>query len=92
MPPGKGHAFHRHPECEEILYVLDGQAEQWVDNERRLLGPGDVAHIPKNVVHASYNASDRPLVFLAMLSPATGQGPECVEVHDQEPRRSFRRG
>jgi len=90
MPAGKGHAFHKHPGCEEILYVIEGQAEQWVDTERRMLAPGDVAHIPKNVVHATYNPSNRPLVFLAMLSPATDQGPESVDVSGDEPWRSLR--
>ena len=28
IPPGMGHMFHRHPECEEIIYVLEGQVEQ----------------------------------------------------------------
>jgi len=91
MPPGQGHAFHKHPDSEEILYVLEGQAEQWVESERRILSPGEVAHIPKNVVHATFNASDNPLVFLAMLSPAASPGPDCVDVCKEEPWRSLRR-
>src|SRR5690606_22093821 len=75
MPPGKGHAFHTHPEMEEIIYVESGRAEQWVDGERRLLGPGDTAHIPKGLVHGTYNAGDDTLVFLAILSPARVSGP-----------------
>ncbi|MGH7447819.1 MAG: cupin domain-containing protein, partial [Longimicrobiales bacterium] len=35
MPPGKAHAFHRHPEMEEIIYVISGTAEQWVDRDSR---------------------------------------------------------
>ena len=38
MPPGQAHQFHRHPEMEEIIYVLEGTAEQWVDRDKRLLG------------------------------------------------------
>ncbi|MHC4399269.1 MAG: cupin domain-containing protein [Planctomycetota bacterium] len=91
MPPGKAHEFHLHPECEEILYILEGEAEQWVDRERKTLGPGEAAHVPKGVVHATYNRADRPLVFLAMLSPATRQAPECVDVYDEEPWCSLRR-
>ena len=30
MRPGAGHQFHYHPAREEIIYVLDGVAEQWV--------------------------------------------------------------
>lgn len=90
MPPGTGHAFHRHPAMEEIIYVIDGQAEQWVDRESRRLGPGDMAHIPKDVVHGTYNAGDQTLVFLAILSPALFDGPALVDVSLDEPWTSLR--
>ena len=86
---GKAHAFHTHPGCEEIIYIVEGQAEQWVETERRILGPGEVAHIPAGAVHATYNASDRPLVFLAILSPAN-PAPGCVDVSGDAPWRTLR--
>jgi quercetin dioxygenase-like cupin family protein len=92
MPAGKAHEFHKHPDCEEILYILEGQAEQWVEQERRILGPGDVAHIPKGAVHATYNNSDQPLTFLAILGPATDQAPASIDVYDEEPWCSLRQG
>jgi quercetin dioxygenase-like cupin family protein len=90
MPPGKAHQFHRHPELEEIIYIESGTAEQWVDREHRLLGPGESAHIPRDVVHGTYNAGADPLVFLAILSPARFSGPALVDVHREEPWRSLR--
>jgi quercetin dioxygenase-like cupin family protein len=90
MPPGKGHAFHRHPAMEEIIYVISGQAEQWVDRESRVLGPGDVAHIPADMVHGTYNAGDETLVFLAILAPAVFEGPALVDVSGDEPWASLR--
>jgi quercetin dioxygenase-like cupin family protein len=90
MPPGQGHAFHRHPEMEEILYILDGEAEQWVEREKRLLRPGEAAHIPTDRVHATYNAGAGPLRFLAILSPATTTGPALVDVSGEEPWRFLR--
>lgn len=90
MPPGEGHAFHRHPAMEEIIYVISGEAEQWVDHESRVLGPGEIAHIPRNVVHATYNAGEGPLVFLAILSPAKFEGPALIDVSDDEPWASLR--
>ena len=90
MPPGKGHQFHRHPRLEELIYVISGVAEQWVERERRTLETGDVAHIPRDVVHATYNAGSEPLVFLAILSPAKFEGPALVDVHQEEPWRSLR--
>ena len=90
MPSGEAHRFHRHPEMEEIIYVVSGQAEQWVDKQSRLLGPGEVAHVPAGVVHGTWNAGAETLVFLAILSPATCQGPVLVDVHHEEPWRSLR--
>ena len=92
MPPGTGHAFHRHPAMEEIIYVVAGRAEQWVDRESRILGPGEIAHIPKDVVHGTYNAGDTDLVFLAILSPAIFEGPALVDVSGEEPWASLRPG
>jgi quercetin dioxygenase-like cupin family protein len=90
MPPGTGHAFHRHPAMEEIIYVISGTAEQWVDTERRELGPGDIAHIPKDVVHGTYNAGDDTLIFLAILSPAIFEGPALVDVSGEAPWSTLR--
>jgi quercetin dioxygenase-like cupin family protein len=92
MPPGKAHAFHRHPAMEEILYILSGQAEQWVDKESRMLGPGEIAHIPRDMVHGTYNTSNETLVFLAILSPAKFEGPMLVDVSQDEPWATIRKG
>ena len=90
MRPGTGHQFHYHPEREEIIYVVDGVAEQWVDREKRRLKAGESAFIPKNVVHAIFNSSKRPMTFLAILSPADAPGPFLVDCFDDEPWRSLR--
>src|SRR5690242_1302856 len=65
MPPGTAHAFHLHPGREEVLWIVEGRAEQWVDRERMLLGPGDSAFIPPDTVHGIYNDSDQVVRFLA---------------------------
>ena len=92
MPRGKAHEFHVHPTMEEIIYVLEGKAEQWVDREMRVLGPGEMAHIPMNVVHGTYNAGSGVLRFLAILSPAKFKGPALIDKSNEEPWRSMRRG
>lgn len=91
IPPGQAHQFHRHPEMEEIIYVLSGLAEQWVDCDRRILTPGQIAHIPKDVVHGTYNAGNTALDVLAILSPAKIAGPPLVDVSEEEPWKSLRR-
>ncbi len=90
MPPGQAHKFHRHPAMEEIIYVISGHGEQWVDTKSRILGPGEIAHIPRDVVHGTYNTSGEELVFLAILSPAKFEGPWLVDVSGEEPWRSIR--
>jgi quercetin dioxygenase-like cupin family protein len=91
LPAGEGHNFHTHPELEEAIYVLEGEVEQWVEREKRLLKPGEVAHIPRGVVHATFNPTARDAVILAILSPATQRGPFAVDVSGEAPWRSLRR-
>jgi quercetin dioxygenase-like cupin family protein len=90
LPAGEGHGFHTHPELEEMIYVLQGEVEQWVEQENRLLKAGESAHIPAGVVHATFNASGADATILAILSPGASQGPFMVDVGDQEPWRSLR--
>lgn len=90
IPPGEAHQFHHHPAMEEIMYVLSGEAEQWVQEEKRRLGPGEIAHIPRGVVHGVYNEGAEPLVFLAVLSPATAEGPDTVDVSHEAPWRTLK--
>jgi quercetin dioxygenase-like cupin family protein len=91
--PGKGHDFHRHPNQEEVIYVLDGSIEQWVEREHRVLGPGDGVLIPAGAVHASFNRSAEPAKIIAVLSPCVGEaGYEVEELGGEEPWRSLRGG
>lgn len=90
LPAGEGHNFHTHPELEEVIYVLEGEVEQWVETEMRLLKVGEVAHIPKGMVHATFNPSSKDAVILAVLSPATYSGPFAVDVSGEEPWKSIR--
>ncbi len=38
--PDRGHNFHKHPNQEEVIYVLEGEIEQWVGTEKRRLRAG----------------------------------------------------
>jgi quercetin dioxygenase-like cupin family protein len=91
--PGKAHDFHRHPNQEEVIYVLDGSIEQWVEREHRVLGPGDGVLIPAGSVHASFNPGDEPAKIIAVLSPCVGEaGYEVEGLAGEEPWRSMRGG
>jgi len=90
LPPGESHPFHHHPHMEEILYILSGTAEQWVEKEKRIMRAGDSIYLPTGIIHATFNGGADPLDFLAVLSPAKNPGPITVEVASQEPWRSLR--
>ena len=90
LEPGQAHRFHHHPHMEEILYILSGTAEQWVEREKRIMKAGDSLYLPVGIVHGTYNAGSDVLDFLAILSPAKNPGPITVDVSDQEPWKSLR--
>jgi quercetin dioxygenase-like cupin family protein len=91
LPHGEGHNFHTHPELEEVIYVLSGEVEQWVEKEFRLLKAGEVAHIPAGVVHATFNSSNADAVILAILSPGESTGPFMVDVSGEAPWDQIRK-
>ena len=91
LEPGAGHSFHRHPDQEEVLYVLEGQVDQWLEREHRTLHPGDAIFIHKDVVHASFNVSSRPAKFLAILGPSVGaDGYLTVDVSEEPAWKDLR--
>ena len=85
LNPLTGHGFHFHPNQEELIYVIEGQIEQWLDQEKQILKAGDAVSIPKGMVHASYNIFKKPAQVLPVLGPCAGEGYEVVEVFTQAP-------
>jgi quercetin dioxygenase-like cupin family protein len=88
--PGKGHNFHRHPQQEEVIFVISGSVEQWVDKRKELLGPGDAAFIARDVVHASFNVGDSEAKILAIFGPSVGDGFETVDMSSETPWKELR--
>ncbi|HET9939261.1 MAG TPA: cupin domain-containing protein [Gaiella sp.] len=91
LAPGFAHAFHKHPDQDEMIVVKQGRVVQWLEQEQRELGPGDSIHIDRDVVHGSYNDSDEPALLQVILAPAYGEGGyEAVDVSADEPWASLR--
>jgi len=89
--PGGGHNFHKHPEQEEVIYVVEGNIEQWLEQDRRQLGPGEAVFIPADLVHASFNTGNVPAKLLVTLGPCVGAGGyELVDVSEEAPWRDLR--
>jgi len=91
IDPGQGHAFHKHPDQEEVIWVREGRVEQWLEDEKTELGPGEAVYIDKDVVHASFAVGDQPARVCVILSPTAGEGGyEVVDVFEEEPWASLR--
>ena len=91
LAPGFAHAFHRHPDQDEMIVVKQGRVVQWLEQEQRELGPGDSIHIDRDVVHGSYNDFAEPAELQVILAPPAGDGGyETVDVSAEEPWASLR--
>ena len=91
IAPGTGHPFHVHPDQEEMIFVLSGRLEQWVEKDLRILGPGDAVVIPMGTVHASFNAGTDDLRMIATFGPSVGDiGFTMVDVAGEAPWSTLR--
>ena len=91
LDPGFYHAFHKHPDQDEMIIVKSGRVQQWLEGEHTELGPGDSVYIDKDVVHGSYNDFDEPAQLAVVLAPAVGDGGYvAIDVSSEEPWASAR--
>ena len=91
LAPGAHHAFHRHPDQDEMIIVKSGRIVQWLERDHEELGPGDSVYIDKDVVHGSYNEFDEPAELQVVLAPAAGEGGyELVDVSGEQPWATLR--
>jgi quercetin dioxygenase-like cupin family protein len=65
---GEGPPPHFHPNEEQFMLVLEGKMRMVLGDEERIIGPGTLVHIPRNVRHGVC-ALGGPSVFFAAKSP-----------------------
>lgn len=66
---GVGAPLHHHPDgLEEVIMVLDGRAEFWLDGETHLLEAGDLVIIPPYATHGFTNPGPDELHVLGIFS------------------------
>jgi quercetin dioxygenase-like cupin family protein len=87
---GQGHSFHRHPDQEEVVFILEGTVEQWIEDEKRNLSAGDAAFIPQGAIHATFNVGASTARLLAIFGPCRGDGFETVDMSDKAPWKGLR--
>ena len=67
-PTSSVHKSHAHPDCEEIMYILEGRGIGGVNGIDAILEPGDVLFVPKGEEHWFYNPFNEPCKFLFLYS------------------------
>ena len=67
---GKSNAEHIHPNCEEVVYVLDGEVRHTLGDQQTVLHAGDLIVVPRNVPHRLINDSPAPVrTYIVFSSP-----------------------
>ena len=71
LPPGgRRPPAHRHVNCSEAFFVLDGQISFTLDGQDLTGGPGDFLLVPRGAAHTFGNASPEPARLLVLHAPA----------------------
>lgn len=68
LAPGRRIEAHIDP-MEEIYFIMDGEGEMGVSDERERVGPGDAVWIPSGSRHGLLNTGQRDCVILVIASP-----------------------
>ncbi len=69
-PVGWALPAHRHMNEAETIYIVDGEFEMTIGEEKSTIGPGDVAHVPAGVLHAGRLLSSEPARRVLVFSPS----------------------
>jgi quercetin dioxygenase-like cupin family protein len=70
LPPGKVHLLHRHPNAEQIMYVLKGSCLALSEGEPVRLNEGDAVYIVQGEWHGVRNDTDRSAVTFVIYAGA----------------------
>ena len=63
--------MHAHRDIEEIILILDGEGEAWVDGDRAFFRKGDAVLFPANSRHQVRNTGESPLRTASIFSAPT---------------------
>jgi len=67
--PGDQAPPHVHHGSDEAFYVLDGELEVLMGDERRRFTAGELAYVPAGTVHTFANPGAGPTRVLAVMTP-----------------------
>ncbi len=66
VAPG-GHTPHHRHDYEHEVVVLSGHGEATCEEERQVIGTGDVLFVPADAPHQFRNTGEEPLQFLCLV-------------------------
>ena len=69
VEPGSAQRPHSHAP-EQVYVILRGEGKMMVGGEERLVGEGDLIHIPPDTEHGIENSSDGVLTYVSAATPA----------------------
>ena len=71
LPPGgRRPPPHRHTNCSEAYFVLDGEISVTLEDQELTVGPEGFVLIPRGTAHTFGNASEHPARLLVIHAPA----------------------
>ncbi len=71
LPPGgRRPPPHRHTNCSEAYFVLDGLVSVTVSGEELTVGPEGFVLVPRGTPHSFGNAAEHPARLLVLHAPA----------------------
>jgi quercetin dioxygenase-like cupin family protein len=71
LEPGKANGRHYHPNCEEVLIVIEGEIVHSWNADHACMNEGDAIVVPAGVVHNATNVGERDARLLICFSSAT---------------------
>jgi len=84
LPPGRVHLLHRHPNAEQIMYVLGGSCLALSEGEPQRLNEGDAVFVAQGEWHGVRNDTDQSAVTLVIYAGAGTLEEAGYEEHPQQ--------
>ncbi|HLF76451.1 MAG TPA: cupin domain-containing protein [Dehalococcoidia bacterium] len=83
VPPGKGSSLGRHVHpTDQIYYLLRGQMQVQIGDQRLTAGPKHLVYIPASVPHWNWNDSDEGEVHFEVIVPQPQGEPAATSVDE----------
>ena len=71
IPAGTKAEPHSHPN-EQFIIVLQGRIQYDIDGDEKIVGKGEIVHIPPNVIHSAEVIGDEDFLFITAKDTSWG--------------------